>query len=45
MLDNFPSDSLLYANSEFAALQQHVDIIKNITMRNPYWLLYDLIKN
>ena len=35
---------MIYANSSNAKLQEHGNIAKIITKKNPYWLVYDLIK-
>lgn len=35
---------MIYANSGNAKLQEHGNIAKIITKKNPYWLIYDLIK-
>ena len=36
---------LLYADKEQNQLLKHEKIMQKITSTNPYWLLYDLIKN
>lgn len=35
---------MLYANSGNAKMQEHGNIARIITKKNPYWLIYDLIK-
>jgi len=35
---------MIYANSGNAKLQEHGNIAKIVTKKNPYWLIYDLIK-
>ena len=38
--------SLLYSNNENTPqLKDHVNYIEDFTRRNPFWMLYDLIKN
>lgn len=34
----------MYANPNNAKMQEHANISKVITKKNPYWLIYDLIK-
>lgn len=40
-------DNLLYTNNNDLTpqLNDHLAVIEDLTKRNPYWLLYDLIKN
>lgn len=38
-------DMLVYENSEEAKLNEHSTIVKETTNLNPFWLLYDMIKN
>ncbi len=35
---------MIYGNSTQAKVQEHGKITKIITKKNPYWLVYDLIK-
>jgi hypothetical protein len=35
----------VYQNAEESKLAEHAQIIKSSTSANPYWQLYDLIKN
>ncbi len=40
------SISLLYTNNQdYPQLKQHFNVIQDLTKNNPFWLLYDLIKN
>jgi hypothetical protein len=35
---------MIYANTGNAKMQEHGNIAKLVTKKNPYWLIYDLIK-
>jgi hypothetical protein len=35
---------MMYGNSGNAKMQEHGNIAKVVTKKNPYWLVYDLIK-
>jgi hypothetical protein len=39
------TDQLLYQNEQFQKLKEHAAIIEDLTKRNPFWFIYDLIKN
>ena len=40
------NSSLLYSNNQFTPqLKDHISVIEDSTRRNPFWMLYDLIKN
>lgn len=38
-------DKLIYINPKFNVCQQHEDLAIKTAETNPYWILYDLIKN
>lgn len=42
-----PGACLLYSqnNEHTPQLSDHIAVAEDITQRNPYWILYDLIKN
>ena len=35
---------MIYANTSNAKMQEHGNIARIVTKKNPYWLVYDLIK-
>ena len=46
LLSEYASEpQLLYLNPEFEKLQTHQESVADLTRRNPFWWLYDLIKN
>jgi hypothetical protein len=41
-----PNASLVYTSNEYTPqLKEHFTVIEDFTKRNPFWMLYDLIKN
>lgn len=41
---NYDDSKMVYINPSNAKLQEHGPIIANLCRKNPYWLIYDLVK-
>lgn len=41
---NYDESKMVYINPKNVKLQEHGPVIANLCRKNPYWLIYDLVK-